>query len=237
VSHYGLAILAGFLTVLSPCILPIVPVVVGSALRRNSMGPVVVCLGLALSFAVFGGFVFSFGSSVGLSPKFVRNISAILLCLFAIPLISPAASALLARALTPLSSKVARFSQDNLPDSLWGDFLGGALLGLIWSPCSGPTLGATIALASSQGLTLSLALILFCLGAGASLPLLAVAYISRGVISRRANIIAGSKFVTQLFGVIIFTIGILTLSGTSRSIEAFVLGFIPDWISAIAVKF
>src|SRR5262245_9557011 len=75
----GLAFLAGILTVLSPCVLPLLPIILGAAASQHRLGPLALAGGLALSFTAIGLFVATIGFTAGLDTGFFRTVSAILL--------------------------------------------------------------------------------------------------------------------------------------------------------------
>jgi cytochrome c-type biogenesis protein len=126
ITTLGLALLAGVLTALSPCVLPLLPIVLGTAQSEHRLGPIALAAGLALSFAAIGLFVATIGFAAGLDTGVFRAISAMLLIAVGILLLVPKLQAQFALAASPVL---------------------GLLLGAVWSPCVGPTLGATSILA------------------------------------------------------------------------------------------
>src|SRR5262245_42521167 len=141
-----LAFLAGLLTSLSPCVLPVLPLVVGAALSRHRLGPLALCAGLAASFSVLGVTVSLAARAFGFDPLIARLGGALLLMLLGLSLLIPRTQEWFSRALAPLAAKAG--SAATRPPTLWGNFLAGTLLGLIWSPCSGPALGTAVGLAA-----------------------------------------------------------------------------------------
>ena len=95
---YGLGLLAGALSTLSPCVLPLLPLVLASAATAHRWGPVALGAGLALSFALAGIFIATLGSAIGLDPESLRNIGAVLLAGFGLMLLLPALQAGFTRA-------------------------------------------------------------------------------------------------------------------------------------------
>ena len=180
VGVYGLSLLAGTLSTLSPCVLPLIPILVGSALTTHRYGPYMLVTGLALSFTVVGVFVASLGVAIGLDQTIFRAIAAVLLILFGIILLSAKLQEKFAAgASSAVSSAGIAWPERISTDSLFGQFLLGMLLGIAWIPCVGPTLGATITLAS-QGQNLShVALVMVLFGLGAGLPLILLGLLSR----------------------------------------------------------
>src|ERR1700752_4218732 len=108
VGTYGLALVPGLLTPLSPCVLPLVPIVMSSAIVAHRLGPWALALGVALSYAVVGGLLASVGSSLALAGEMFREVSAALLIIFGSILFSERLQTLFARATGGLASSGQR---------------------------------------------------------------------------------------------------------------------------------
>ncbi len=149
----GFAFLAGLLSVLSPCVLPLVPIVLGTAASEHRLGPVALALGLALSFTAIGLFVATIGFSIGLDGDVFRGAGAVLLILLGLVLMLPRLQAQVATAAGP----VGAWAEDRFggfgSGGLSGQFGVGLLLGAAWSPCVGPTLGAASLLAARASIS------------------------------------------------------------------------------------
>ncbi len=171
-----LAYAAGLLTLINPCVLPVVPIVLATALHASRFGPLALTAGMSLSFVAFGLLITSAGHSIGLTEDLLSRIGAVIMIGFGLVLLVPRLNAVFTSATTGLSSRAdARLTRVD-HTSLTGQFLGGLLLGAVWSPCIGPTLGGAIALAS-QGKSLFMAgLTMLGFAAGVSTMMLALAY-------------------------------------------------------------
>src|SRR6202035_3414832 len=186
----GLAYLAGLLSTLSPCVLPLLPVILGSAASAHRLGPLALALGLASSFVVVGLFVATIGFSIGIDADVFRSIAAALMIVVGAVLIVPLFQSRLALAAGPVSNwaneRLAGLSGTRLAGQagLAGQFGIGVLLGVAWSPCVGPTLGAASLLASQERELPRVAATMLVFGLGASTPLLVVGLLSRGVMLR-----------------------------------------------------
>jgi cytochrome c-type biogenesis protein len=145
-----LAYAAGALTILSPCVLPLVPIVLSSAASRSKWGPAVLAGGLVLSFTLVGFTLASLGAGSAFDSEWVRKFGALVLGLAGIVLLFPYLSSVIT--LTQLATPLANWAnarQTNLEGyGLLGQAGIGVLLGLVWSPCVGPTLGAATILAA-----------------------------------------------------------------------------------------
>jgi len=145
---YGLGLLAGILSTLSPCVLPLLPILASTALSTHRLGPLALASGLALSFSSVGIVMLTLGSAIGLDAGLVRNLAAVLLILFGWMMLSERLQQLFTELTSGFSSAGQALLEKLAADTLAGQFLLGLLLGIAWSPCVGPTLGATITLAS-----------------------------------------------------------------------------------------
>src|SRR6478609_2333066 len=169
----GLAFLAGALSVLSPCVLPLLPIVLGSAASEHRLAPAVLAAGLALSFVVIGLFVATIGFAAGLDTGVFRLVSAVLLIAVG-TLLVPRLGAQAAAAAGPVSNWVEGQFGGFAAQGLSGQFLLGLLLGAVWSPCVGPTLGAASILAAKGENLGQVALTMIAFGIGAAVPLIAI---------------------------------------------------------------
>ena len=141
--------IAGLLTLINPCILPVLPMVLASSLQRQRHGPLLLALGMSLTFVGFGLLVASVGHSIGLTERVLGQTGAVLMIASGLVLLVPGLSQGFVVLATGIGSGAGRQLDDirHAPGA-WPHLLGGMLLGLVWSPCVGPTLGGAIALAS-----------------------------------------------------------------------------------------
>lgn len=231
----GLSFAAGALTVFSPCVLPVIPLVAGSASRQHRHGPLALAAGVSLSFAA-AGTVISFALlSAGMDPAVTRRIAAWMLAVFGIVLASGALQGRLERIVGPLGARAAGVLQRGSFEGWKGQFLAGVLLGAVWSPCAGPTLGAAAGLASQSSTVAEAALRMLFFGAGAVTPLAAAGYGLQSILVRRRALLGRwSAAGRLLFGALLTGTALLILSGLDRKLEAALLTvFPPGWVSLI----
>jgi cytochrome c-type biogenesis protein len=236
-NEIGLSLAAGSLTTLSPCVFPLLPLVLGGATQRHRAAPLAMALGMTLSFASLGVVIGLFGDALGLSPDNVRAFAAFMLIAFGISMIVPQLNERLTNFISPLASSANQASASLNTQSLKGAFLLGGLLGLIWSPCSGPLLGTALTLVATEGGAARGALILGLFGAGASIPLVGVAYLSRAGFSRMQNwVVAHADRTKKVFGSVLLLVGLAILSGADRWIEGQINNWLPDAWLALTVR-
>lgn len=232
-----LGLLAGALTTLSPCVLPVLPFVLFAALDRHRFGALALAAGMAVTFAIVGITVSAAGLSVAADTA--RLSAAVLMGLVGVVLLSPRLQQRFAVLTAPLASRLGDASQGlGAGSGLGAQFALGSLLGAVWSPCSGPTLGAAIALAAgSQSIAKAAAIMLF-FGLGASLPLLGIAYGSRASLQgRKAALQRAARVAKPLMGGALVLVAALVLSGWDKLIEASLVRAMPDWLTALTTRF
>lgn len=235
----ALAYVAGALTILSPCVLPLVPIVLSSAAQRHRFAPVALAAGLVLAFTATGFVVAAFGQALGIDTLVVRNAGAIILCLAGIVLLIPRLQDGLSRIATPAAAWASR-QQSALDDraGLWGQALVGALLGIVWAPCVGPTLGAAVALAAEGKDLGEVALVMAAFGLGISTVLLVIAFAARGALARwRGRMMAAGGHGKIVLGGLLLIVGIFILTGVDRQLEAFALDHLPDRVTEWSTAF
>ncbi len=233
-----LALIAGVLSILSPCVLPILPIVLGAASSAERLGPVALAAGLALSFTAIGLFVATIGYSVGLDADVFRYVAAVLVIAIGVILALPPLQVRLAAASGPISNWTdQRFGSRN-GTGLSGQFGVGVLLGAVWSPCVGPTLGAASLLAAQGQNLLQVAATMFVFGIGAAIPLLLLGLLSRDAMMRwRNRLLSAGQLVKTGLGILFIAIGVLVLTGLDKSIETVLVGVSPQWLNDLTTRF
>jgi cytochrome c-type biogenesis protein len=232
------AFLAGVLSDLSPCVLPLAPIVLGAAASEHRLGPAALASGVAISFVGIGLFVATVGFSIGLDGDVFRSVTAILMIAVGAVLAVPQWQMRLAVSGGPVSDWLNHRMDDGRFRGLSGQFGIGLLLGGVWSPCVGPTLGAASLLAArAQSLGL-VAVIMIAFGVGAAAPLFAIGLLSREALVRRRNqLISGGKHAKAALGLLLAVLGILILAGLDRRLETLLVAIYPQWLTDLTTKF
>src|SRR5476649_2349033 len=217
---YVLGFVAGAASILSPCVLPLIPILIASALSKHRFGTLALAGGLSLSFAAVGTVLANLGANAGLDPELFRRLSA---------------------AFAMLGSRVGNVAQGALSslsgDGLVSQFGIGLLLGLVWSPCVGPTLGAATTLAA-QGTHLGqIALLMIVFGMGAGVPLLVLGGVSRASLLRSRGMLASLGRVSKTaLGMLFVVLGVVILLGYDRNIESALLSVSPMWLTRLTTS-
>ncbi len=233
-----LAFVAGVLSILSPCVLPILPIVLGAASSTERLGPVALAAGLSLSFTAIGLFVATIGYSIGLDADVFRYVAAVLVISIGVVLMLPRLQVQLAAASGPIANWTdQRFGSRN-GSGLTGQFGVGVLLGAVWSPCVGPTLGAASLLAAQGQNLLQVTITMFVAGIGAALPLLLLGLLSREAMTRwRNHLMSVGQAAKAGLGFLLITIGALVLTSLDKSIEAALVAASPQWLTDLTTRF
>ena len=234
----GLAFLAGILSILSPCVLPLLPIVLGTAQAEHRLGPVALAASLAVSFTAIGLFVATIGFAIGLDTEVFRLLAAVLLITVGVVLLVPSLQAQVAVAAGPVGNWVDdRFGGFNAT-SLWGQFGLGLLLGAVWVPCVGPTLGAASILAAKGEHLGQVALTMLAFGVGAALPLMVLGFASREAMQRwRGRLAEAGKGGKMLLGALLVAVGLLVATGADKKLEAFLVEASPQWLTNLTTRY
>ncbi len=229
----GLSLAAGSLTTLSPCVFPILPLVLGGAMQSSRFAPVAMGVGMVASFAAFGMVLGALGPTLGLDADTIRTAGAALLIAFALVMLVPSLGERFTRWMLPIASSASAASTRLDGGSLGGALLLGGVLGLVWSPCSGPLLGAAFTLVASEGGVARGGLVLGIFGLGAAIPLVGVAYASRrGFLRVRDVVVAQMERVRIGFALLLGLLGVAILTGGDRWLEALAVQWLPaGWVN------
>jgi cytochrome c-type biogenesis protein len=218
----GLAFLGGVLTVLSPCILPILPILVGRSLNSHRYGPVALVVGLVGGFAVAG-------SLLGLTASWLGGLMTLLRSLAILVLLALGLFAIFPEWGYRLVSRLphGRSPQPWVRPGLVGEFWLGTQLGLLWVPCAGPVLGGILVLAAVEHQILGAFGLLTVFGLGAALPMLAIAYGGRTVTQRLLKLRSHSAALQRAGGVMIVVTAIAILLGWDVQLQLWLAPLLP----------
>jgi cytochrome c biogenesis protein CcdA len=232
-----LAYLAGLMTLINPCVLPVLPIVVAGSLQAGRSGPLLLAAGMAVSFVTLGFTVATFGFALGIDEQTIAQAGAVLMIVFGVVLLVPRASDAFSLATGGMAAQ-ADAGMGRLDGATGrGQFMGGLLLGAVWSPCIGPTLGAAISLAA-QGQSLGRAfLIMVFFAAGVATLILALGYGARGLLLRnRALMQRIAENARPVMGAVFALVGLALLFRLHHVAEAWLLSVLPAWLIDLSVS-
>lgn len=235
---YGFGFLAGLLSTLSPCVLPIIPILLGSATNAHPRAPLALAGGLAISYAVIGTTLAWAGSALGIDTSIFRNFGAVILGLLGLVLISESLQQRFASVTSGIGEAGNNLISRVKLDGLEGQFAIGLVLGVVWSPCVGPTLGAAILLASQGAQLPQVALLMGIFGLGAALPVVALAYVSRSAMMKiRGRLMQAGKAGKTILGTIMIALAVMIFSGADKPLETWLVDQSPAWLTKLTTRF
>ena len=229
-----LAFAAGMLTIFSPCVLPLAPIVVAAARARDPRGPIALGFGLAATFGIVGGVLASFGVEFG-DSDLARAASAVVMVAIGAALLVPAIGERIERRLG-FVGRAADVMSERLPNAgLAGQAAAGVVLAFAWAPCAGPILGAALLLAAKGGSLAAAVAAMTAYAVGAASALIGAGYAAGWVASKARFVWAGAGGRLAL-GAAFVLIGAAVLTGFDHHIEAVLVAAIPDWLTAFATS-
>ena len=230
--------LAGALTLINPCVLPVLPIVLATALQAGRAGPVVLAAGMSVTFVIVGMTVSVFGRALGVNEDVIAQAGAFLMVGFGLILLVPRFSAGFATATAGVSARADSGMDSIETKGLGGQFLGGVLLGIVWVPCVGPTLGGAIALASTGESLVWAALTMLSFALGISTIIILLAYGAQNAIRARRDWLRGlSTSARPFMGAIFIAVGLALYFKLHIFAEIWLLDNLPFWLQDFSVRF
>ena len=211
-----LAYLGGILTIVSPCILPVLPFVFARAGRSFARSTLPMLIGMAATFAIVATLAAIGGGWAVRANQVGRWAALVLLALFGIALVFPAISDRLTRPLVALGSRLSE-RQPGEKDSIWSSAVLGIATGLLWAPCAGPILGIIFTAAALKGASASTTLLLLAYALGAATSLALALLVGGTVFARMKKSLGASERIRQVLGVLVLVgVGAIALGLDTR---------------------
>lgn len=229
-----ISFVSGFAAILTPCIWPLLPIVLSTSISGNSAKPIGIVLGIITSFTIFTLAISFLISLFSLDLEILRKLAAIILFLLGISLIVPALSIKLEAFLSILSSKLPIKSQTNPQSSFLGGYLTGLVLGIVWSPCAVPILAIVAAISATQTVSLVQILIVVVFAIGLAIPLLVLALFGTYLFARVQGFSQYTGRVQQVFGVITIITATMIFFNLDRSLQTKILDIFPAYSDFLA---
>lgn len=222
------AFIAGLVTAVSPCVLPVLPIVLAAGTGDDRRWPYLIIAGLIASFSFFTLASVQIISNLHLPSSTLRDLAIVVVAVFGLTLLVPALSAAYERATARVPALGSRMAHPGLV----GGLVTGVGLGLVWTPCAGPILGAVTSLAVTQpGSAATIALVIaYAIGAG--IPLLAIALGGRAALAR-LKLRSASAWASRALGVLVLVTAGLMAVGADTALSADLTGALPDWTGTL----
>lgn len=196
------AFLAGVITVLSPCVLPVLPILLAAGAGQGRLRPLGIILGIILSFTFFTLSLAIIIRATGLSADALRYVAIGLIVCFALVMIFPKLSIWFEQTTARIGKLGSHIQTSTYRGSgFWSGFTLGIALGLIWTPCAGPILATVTTLVALKAITLSTILITFAYSFGSALPMFGIVYGSSKLTTILTGLSAYSVHIRKLFGI------------------------------------
>lgn len=220
------AFIAGVVTILSPCILPILPIVLSGSLAGGRKRPFGVVAGFIGSFTFFTLALTAIVKATGLSSDALRTVAVIVIFLFGLSLIIPQTQLFLEKLFTKLSGITPK---NENRDGFFGGVLVGLSLGLIWAPCVGPILASVITLAVTSQVNFASVFITFAYALGSGLPMLAITLGGRQLLQKVPWLLNNTAKIQQVFGVLMMVVALGIYFNIDRQFQAYILQKFPQY--------
>ncbi|WFU56601.1 cytochrome c biogenesis CcdA family protein [Bradyrhizobium pachyrhizi] len=242
----ALALLAGVATVAAPCTLPMLPILLGVSIGQTGKArPAMIALGFVMSFSAVALLLSAITRAFDFDPNVLRTGAAVLLAGFGLLMIWPAPFEWLSIRLTgatkafssaadagsrqeSASKQEGSLGQAAPSQSLFGGFVLGSTLGLVWTPCAGPVLGSILTIVATSKDTAWASLQLVTYAIGAAIPMLAIAYGGQAVTTRVRSMARIAPRLQQGFGVVIVAFAALSYLQYDTLIVAWLTQFYPN---------
>jgi len=229
-------IIAGILTVGAPCILPLLPILLGASVAQKSKTrPLFIALGFIVTFAILGLLLSYIVTRFMIAPDALRKAAVFALGIFGLFMIWPSPFEWLTTKLNPLINK-ANQTASQAGTGNFGGFVLGVMLGVIWTPCAGPVLGSILTLIATQTDLARAGILLIAYAIGAGIPMILIAYGGQWVTTKVRWLAQYSTRVQQIFGVLILLLAVAMFYQYDLVLQAKLLEIFPSWNFAGIIK-
>ncbi len=220
------AFLGGLITILSPCILPILPVVLSGSITGGKRRPMGVVTGFVASFTFFTLFLSAIVRATGLSADVLRLVAVLVISFFGVSLLIPAFQIAVEKFFSKMTSFVPKQSQT---DGYLSGVMVGISLGLIWTPCVGPILASIITLAATSTVGLNAVIITLAYAIGTAIPLLAITMGGRTLLTNHPWLLANTARIQKAFGILMLLTALAIYNSWDRGFQTFILDKFPAY--------
>lgn len=232
-----LACVAGVLSTLSPCVIPILPLVFGAAASKSKYSTIALAFGIVFSFTLLTILFSLFGAMIPLDISQLRAPCALLLIFIGLILLAPQYKFKLF-----FLDLISNFINDSLKKvsltGIPGQFLTGCTLGALWLPCSGPTLGAASILAAQSHRFVEAGVIIFSFSLGAIAPLIILGCFSKSLFEKqKGRLQKHIRTLNVLFALALIFLGLSIVTNYDRIIEEKVAYYWPNFLIQLSLKF
>jgi len=226
----GFAFLAGIITVLSPCVLPLLPVILATAAQEGRGRPIGVVVGFVGSFSLATLALSFLVRSLGIPPDLNRTLAAAILILLGLVLAVPVLHSAFERWASGVAGKVPAGGGGS---GFIGGLAVGMGLGLAWSPCVGPIMASVITLALNQAVSAGAVAVTLAFSLGTAIPMAAVMIGGGRLVKRLRWFQANAVIIQRVLGVVLVLTGLAIFAGWDRAVQVQLLTWFPTWEQAL----
>ncbi|MBS0616269.1 MAG: cytochrome c biogenesis protein DipZ [Verrucomicrobia bacterium] len=227
----GFCFLAGVFTALSPCILPILPAILASSVGQGKLRPLGTILGLVGSFSFFTLALSWVVHVTGLSPEILRYFAIAFIFFFGLVMLWPRLSNWFAKTAAPIANLGQKIQGTKARPGFWGGIFFGIALGLLWTPCAGPILGAITTLVATGSITFKAVLMTLAYSVGAGIPLFIFAYGGAKLVETSHFLSSHSERIRQFFGVLMIAFALILTFHWEMLINEKISRAIPEFLT------
>ncbi len=224
----GFAFLAGVFTVLSPCILPILPAILSAGTAQGRLRPLGIIAGLICSFTFFTLSLTAIVHATGVSPNALRYAAIVLIFLFGLVMVFPRFSNWFAELTSPVATLGQRLQGTEPSTGFSGGLLFGVALGLLWTPCAGPILAAITTLVATHSINLQTVLMTLSYSIGAGIPMFFIAYGGGKIIQSSRFLSRHAEGIRQIFGCLMIIVAVVLTLNWDMIVEQKLSRYIPS---------
>jgi cytochrome c biogenesis protein CcdA/thiol-disulfide isomerase/thioredoxin len=230
---YAVAFLSGLLTILAPCIWPLLPIVLADVTQSHSRRrPLGITVGVAVSFSVLTLSVSILESSLGLNPNVLRKLAVLVLVILGVSMVIPKASQWLETRISYLSGRFGSFGQNTRSDFKAG-FTTGLALGIVWAPCSGPILASIATLAATNKVSLQVVVVTLFYVVGVSIPLFFFAVGGQRLLIKSRALSRFTGKIQIASGVVMILTAVAIYTNYDKTLESRLLNFFPSYSNTL----
>lgn len=220
------AFIAGIVTVLSPCILPILPIVLSGSVGEGKRRPIGIVAGFVTSFTFFTLALSTIVQATGLPSDLLRNIAIVTIVALGLSMLLPQTQLFLEKVFSRVANFIPRSTKST---GFVGGLVLGVTLGLVWAPCVGPILASVITLAITSSVTFAAIIITLAYSLGTSIPMLAIILGGRQLLQKNQWLLVNSEKIQRGFGVVMVIVGISMFFQLDRSFQTLILEKFPQY--------
>jgi|Deesub1362A_J573_1020465.scaffolds.fasta_scaffold00109_69 cytochrome c biogenesis protein CcdA len=222
------AFLAGIISVLTPCVLPLIPAVMAGSIG-DRLRPIAIVLGMSITFSLMGVVTSKIGGTVATYTSFLRDLATFIIIFLGLLLVSEKLNEKFVLTAGVIMNKLGSIEiKEGVGTGKIGGFILGLSLGIVWIPCVGPILGSVLTAVALKGDVLTGGLSLFSYSLGIGIPMLIVAYTGKLTFSRMRSVAKHGETIKKIAGVLLILTGISIFLGLDRQIQIWLLPYFPE---------